>query len=1101
MKKTLSVLAAASLLLPPQFILGQHVSANDQLFPQLSEDAYWDNGGKFSLDASNYVGTSTSPELGEQKSALKFNLADITGSISKATLRIYITNKYSDSNVIGHLPSVTLYGVESDSSWAGSQMPSPDSPPLIENDTDFEVGWKEFDVTTFVHRQLTGDGEATFFMTGSSEPGVMFEYSSDDYADPSYHPQLVLEMQPEPAQQPIITGASTMEDTLSVNGLIISTETGTMPTHYKITDIAGGILYRNDGASIIHNGDFITSSEGLAGLKYLPAENANDEGGGPFTFKVWAALDNTGSGLSESAAQAIINVSEVNDDPVANNDVLDSIDEDSGERVIPLADLLANDTAGPSNENGQELTIETVNLPIGGTVRLEGTNVVFTTAPNFSGNAGFSYILKDNGNPDPKMATGTVSFTVNPKIDIPTVTNAETAEDTQSTDGLVITRNAVDGAEVTHFKITGITGGMLYQNDGATEIKNGDFITASEGGSGLKFTPAANAYGDAGFGFNVQAANGSSNNSELSEVAEAIIKVTEVNDSPMVVGDTLEAVGINTPKVSIPFTKLLENDHPGNEFENGQELTIIAADNAIGGTVTLVDNQIEFVPDMDFSGTASFTYTVRDNGQTNGADAFKTATALVEFEIKDNVEPVITLQGEQNVFLQVGTEYQEPGYAAEDNIDGDLTGEVTVSGTVDSNVLGSYTLRYHVSDSNGNDTEVTRTVQVVSADLVSISTQAGNLQPTFTADTVSYTMNVANQVSVVDVAANPVDPTATVTVNGITVNIDEISNVNLRVGQNPIVIVVTTQGGFTKTYTLNVIRQSAPTEPSTPGGTTQPSTPGGTTQPSTPGETTQPSTPSETTQPSTPGETTQPSTPGGTTQPTTPGETTQPTPSPVPNNIFNSNVIESDTDIVEVIQAKVAEANKGVQKPVPYDVKGHWAEKTVSSLTKLEIINGYTDGAMKPDQVITRGEYVSILSRIFNVNGTKPATFNDVNGHWARNAINDFASAGIISGYGNGKFQPNKAITREEMVVILSRLINLNDLPESSSPDAFTDRDAITPYAKDAIDASLQLGIITGQGGNKFNPQGLSTRAETMTVIINILNLHPEIKLLLDSLN
>ena len=81
-------------------------------------------------------------------------------------------------------------------------------------------------------------------------------------------------------------------------------------------------------------------------------------------------------------------------------------------------------------------------------------------------------------------------ITVNPVADTPSVTNATTNEDTQTTSGLVISRNAADGAEVTHFKITGITNGTLFQNDGTTAINNGDFITFAEGNAGLKFTPA-----------------------------------------------------------------------------------------------------------------------------------------------------------------------------------------------------------------------------------------------------------------------------------------------------------------------------------------------------------------------------------------------------------------------------------------------------------------------------------------------------------------------------------------------------------------------------------------------------------------------------------
>ena len=80
-------------------------------------------------------------------------------------------------------------------------------------------------------------------------------------------------------------------------------------------------------------------------------------------------------------------------------------------------------------------------------------------------------------------------LTINPVADTPSVTNATTNANTQTTSGLVISRNPADGAEVTHFKITGITGGALFKNNGTSPINNGDFITFAEGNAGLKFTP------------------------------------------------------------------------------------------------------------------------------------------------------------------------------------------------------------------------------------------------------------------------------------------------------------------------------------------------------------------------------------------------------------------------------------------------------------------------------------------------------------------------------------------------------------------------------------------------------------------------------------
>ena len=133
-------------------------------------------------------------------------------------------------------------------------------------------------------------------------------------------------------------------------------------------------------------------------------------------------------------------------------------------------------------------------------------------------------------------ATDTASLVINPVADTPSVTNATTNEDTQTTSGLVISRNVADGAEVTHFKITGITNGTLYQNDGTTQITNGTFITFAEGNAGLKFTPTANFNGSGSF--TVQASTSNGDAGLGGSTVNATITVNPVADTPSVTNAT-----------------------------------------------------------------------------------------------------------------------------------------------------------------------------------------------------------------------------------------------------------------------------------------------------------------------------------------------------------------------------------------------------------------------------------------------------------------------------------------------------------------------------------------------------------------------------------
>lgn len=79
----------------------------------------------------------------------------------------------------------------------------------------------------------------------------------------------------------------------------------------------------------------------------------------------------------------------------------------------------------------------------------------------------------------------------------------------------------------------------------------------------------------------------------------------------------------------------------------------------------------------------------------------------------DPVPPEITLSGDTTIYLDSGTAYQEPGYAASDNCDGDLSSSVTIEGSVDKYLSGTYRLTYSVRDSSGNVATAQRTVIVV----------------------------------------------------------------------------------------------------------------------------------------------------------------------------------------------------------------------------------------------------------------------------------------------------------------------------------------------------------------------------------------------------
>ncbi|WP_169810376.1 S-layer homology domain-containing protein, partial [Paenibacillus macquariensis] len=158
-----------------------------------------------------------------------------------------------------------------------------------------------------------------------------------------------------------------------------------------------------------------------------------------------------------------------------------------------------------------------------------------------------------------------------------------------------------------------------------------------------------------------------------------------------------------------------------------------------------------------------------------------------------------------------------------------------------------------------------------------------------------------------------------------------------------------------------------------------------------------------------------------------------------------------------------------------------------------------------PNGNITRAEFAAIISRVFDINGggNQSVVLNDINSHWAKDAIEKLASVGVITGYDNGTFKPNNTISREEMVIILSRIVDLSKVHKDGSKGNFADIASASSYATNQIKDAAKAGIISGNGNGNglFDPKGKSTRAEALTIILNALNLNPQVKTLLEGLN
>jgi len=170
------------------------------------------------------------------------------------------------------------------------------------------------------------------------------------------------------------------------------------------------------------------------------------------------------------------------------------------------------------------------------------------------------------------------------------------------------------------------------------------------------------------------------------------------------------------------------------------------------------------------------------------------------------------------------------------------------------------------------------------------------------------------------------------------------------------------------------------------------------------------------------------------------------------------------------------------------DISGHWAQDSILSAQKKGLMFGTGGSKFRPDLPTTRAQAATILVRALKLEPAKAVgeTFRDVNGHWARQEIETAQAYGIIRGVGEGRFAPDEPITREQMAVMLDRILNLDIDPENLVYFIDTNVEELT-WSYSAIIRLASRNVFSGYPNGFFYPKQNITRAQ-MAVLMDRLS-------------
>lgn len=209
--------------------------------------------------------------------------------------------------------------------------------------------------------------------------------------------------------------------------------------------------------------------------------------------------------------------------------------------------------------------------------------------------------------------------------------------------------------------------------------------------------------------------------------------------------------------------------------------------------------------------------------------------------------------------------------------------------------------------------------------------------------------------------------------------------------------------------------------------------------------------------------------------------------------LVSSCVYNKETEMISFKSDNLSKYSVGYNKIGFKDVaEGAWYSKAVSFIAARGITTGTGNGSFSPDAELTRGQFLTMVMKAYEIKADENATdnFTDAGNKFYTGYLAAAKRLGISDGVGNNKFAPDKEITREEMFTLLYNILKLRgELPAGNSGKdlkEFSDTKDIAAWAKPAMSIFTEAGIIAGNLG-RLSPKDTTNRAQMAQVLYNLI--------------
>lgn len=167
----------------------------------------------------------------------------------------------------------------------------------------------------------------------------------------------------------------------------------------------------------------------------------------------------------------------------------------------------------------------------------------------------------------------------------------------------------------------------------------------------------------------------------------------------------------------------------------------------------------------------------------------------------------------------------------------------------------------------------------------------------------------------------------------------------------------------------------------------------------------------------------------------------------------------------------------------------HWAFASVERAAEMGLVTGYSDGTFRPDTAVTRAQFVLMLWRMCGKPAAaKAASFADASADWYQDALSWAVENGYVNGLSDTRFGPDAPITRQQAMAILFRLNGGQSGTELTLTgiyeQTFADSTTIASWAKDATWWAVYHELVSGVGGSRIAPEANASRAQIAAILL-----------------